>query len=276
MKELEGRIDRWDKDSQTGTINGDDGNSYEFSKKHWKGDDSPEAEGWVRFILENGRDVSEAEHIYIEPWMFLGHGRMYYDARAWLETARVVHEGTSNHDIEDLMGMLHQSPPANTNPHVISYRGSVVTYCYGISIEIYLKWLLTKLKIDYREDHRVAHKFGLLPSQHRNELRAIYGKYWASHRNGFMFFEIDTSGRRETGDDWSTLDCFLENIDRHKFITGRYATPESYSVVRSISTKLQREMNRYMASAAFFEVARELFSYTPFEYGPKVRIMRGP
>ena len=206
--------------------------------------------------------------------MFLGHGRMYYDARAWLETSKVVHSAKSEENLEDLTGMLHLYPETHKTPHVISYRGSIVKYCYALSIEIYFKWILVNLQIDFKEDHRIANKLRLVPSPHIDNIRKIYRDYWAAHSDGFKFFEVDTSGRRETGDDWSTLHSFVKNLDHHKFVMGRYATPEKYSVVRSISTQLSREMNRYMDSSDFFEVAEQLLTYAPFKYG--IRISTSP
>ena len=75
--------------------------------------------------------------------------------------------------------------------------------------------------------------------------------------------EADSQGVRQTNDDWSSFDEFIKNIDDNQFIVGRYATPDLYSVHRSISPTLSVEMNRYMNSKGFFEVGNLLLSYVP-------------
>jgi len=64
--------------------------------------------------------------------------------------------------------------------------------------------------------------------------------------------------------DWSTFDNFINNLDNQKFITGRYATPESYSIFPSnISEELSKEMNSYIDSMGFFDIGDDILSYEP-------------
>ena len=51
----------------------------------------------------------------------------------------MLHErfkGNMSDNLRDMFG--------ETQFHNISFRGSVVKYCYGLAIELYLKWLLTE------------------------------------------------------------------------------------------------------------------------------------
>ena len=74
----------------------------------------------------------------------------------------------------------------------------------------------------------------------------------------------DVNSVRELELDWSTFDKFINNLDNQKFIIGRYATPESYSIFPSdISDELSKEMNSYMDSSGFFDVGDNILSYVP-------------
>ena len=74
---------------------------------------------------------------------------------------------------------------------------------------------------------------------------------------------VDVNSTREVDLDWSTFDNFIKNIDNLKFIIGRYAAPEDYSIMRTSSSKLSKEMNMYMDSDGFFEIANAVLSYKP-------------
>ena len=70
-------------------------------------------------------------------------------------------------------------------------------------------------------------------------------------------------GVDEVARDWSTLDQFVKNVDELHFVTGRYAKPEDYSAFQTLSSTLSKEMNMYLDSDDFFELANALLAYMP-------------
>ena len=185
---------------------------------------------------------------------------MYLDARAWLDTAKRLHQESTQSpmpaDLRSAFGQMER--------HVISFRGSLVKYCYGLAIELYLKWLLTENNIVFDKNHKVSCLVPLLPQPIAARLRSIYSAYYAKHLTGFRFMEIDAEGIREVGGvDWSTFDSFVENLEVQRFLMGRYATPQDYSIFRSRLGELSVEMNRYMDSIDFFDVAIRIISFVP-------------
>ena len=287
MQQKTGIIDQWD--GKRGTfIADDDGKSYPFTINEWDDDrEDPGVGGRVCFILPDGRKVKRAEYENMEmpsrmtitmtsadgivtrnvsrlaggPW------RMYSDARAWMDAAKLLHERFSSCPIVDLTGLLQRPRQIGGVRHVISDRGVVIKYCYGLSLELYLKWILTEagrsFKTRSKDGHDLTNLVHRLPKPVADNLRSIYSDYWSDNQNEFRLMEADTQGVRQTGCNWSSFDQFVKNIDDNQFILGRYATPDQYSIHRSISQTLSREMNRYMDSKGFFEVGHLLLSHVP-------------
>ena len=290
MQQKTGLIKEWN-EQQGAILADDDGKCYHFTINEWKDDrEAPEVGGRVCFILPDGRNVKMVEYENMEmpsrmtvtmtsadgtvtrdvsrlaggPW------RMYSDARAWMDAATLLHERFSSCSIEDLTGLLKSPRQVGGVRHVISDRGVVTKYCYGFALELYLKWILTEAKKTFKENHGLSNLVHRLPAAVADNLRAIYSKYWTGNQHALKLMEADTQGVYQTNDDWSTFDKFIGNIDDNQFILGRYATPDQYSIYRSISHSLSREMNRYMDSQGFFEVGHLLLSYVPEldDYGP--------
>lgn len=278
MKEFTGKIQSWDEVAQQGMIEGEDGSVYPFTAKEWKDQDQPEIHGGVLVICRNGRDASEVEYLGIEHMPFLkitthsqdgqvqtfsrtrlvgGPWRMRSDALAWMEVAKVIHSQVSHFEIEDISALL-------VGEHLpISLRGSVIKYCYGISIELYLKWILTEARISYRTDHQLLQLIGKLPAPVLAKLRSIYSEYLNGYNAEFKMMEADKDGVEELELDWSTFDAFIGNLVKQKFIVGRYATPSEYSFFQSLSTQRSREMNSYMDSDNFFDLGERILAYKP-------------
>ena len=164
MKELTGVILRWDPAFERGEIAGDDGQAYAFSSQHWTEAETPEIDEGVRFICKNGRDVSTVEYILIEHMPILkvemfspqgtlisseksrllgGPWRTHSDALAWIAAAQTIHGEVAGVSISDISELLRG------DHFLISARGSVVKYCYGIALELYFKWILTEARISY-------------------------------------------------------------------------------------------------------------------------------
>ena len=278
MKETTGQIINWDETSGQGTIQGDDGKNYSFTKKEWTEDKQPEIHGGVLIICQNGRDASKVEYLPIEhiPKMKIdinspdgellsteqrrfigGPWRIRSDALAWMMTARGIHSQLSQLQIKDISILLLREHP------LISLRGSVIKYCYGLSIELYLKWILIEAKKTYKQDHRLKSLINKLPEPVLDNLRNRYSEFRIKNQTEFRMMTADVQGKKELKLDWSTFDKFIENIDKLKFIIGRYATPESYSIIPSSSEKLSKEMNSYMDSNDFFDLADKILSYEP-------------
>ena len=278
MKEVNGQIESWDETSERGIIQGDDGIIYPFTLNAWIGQGLPEVNGGVRVICQNGRDVSKVEHLLIEhmPAMkmttfsesgeeiTLSHSRLIggprrvrSDALAWMEVAKALQNQLSNAEITDISGLL-------IGDHLpISLRGSVIKYCYGFSMELYLKWILIEAKIKYRTDHDLSKLLWRMPSPVLLNLRRIYSDFVASSQPEFKIIEAHVRGANELKLDWSTFDKFIENIDEQKFIIGRYADPKDYSIFETSSTKLSKEMNSFMDSADFFVLGDRILDYMP-------------
>ena len=160
MKETTGVIKAWD--GKQGTVQGDDFESYAFTTKEWCNNDAPVVGDNVRVISQNGRDASRVEYIRLEHMsmrfavhsndgelmisektrLIGGPRRMHSDARAWMETAKALHQHVARHPIDDIGSLLVEDHP------LISFRGSVIKYCYGLAVELYLKWILEEAKIN--------------------------------------------------------------------------------------------------------------------------------
>ena len=112
MKEIAGIISHWNNDARTGTVKGDDGNSYPFTLAVWRDTEVPTTGSSVQGICANGRDISELEYVPIEHMPMLrvqvrsndglvisdetnrfvgGPWRMLSDSHAWLVASRVIH-----------------------------------------------------------------------------------------------------------------------------------------------------------------------------------------
>ena len=278
MKETTGQIKSWDETSGQGTIQGDDGETYSFTKKEWTENRQPEIHGGVLVICQNGRDASKVEYLLIEhmPKMKIevishegklllteqrrfigGPWRIRSDALAWMMAARELHSKISQHQIENISSLLLREHP------LISLRGSVIKYCFGLSIELYLKWILIDAKIKFGRGHRLKSLVNKLPAPVLDNLRSRYSEFRIKNQKEFRMMTADVKGVKELKLDWSTFDKFIENLDNLKFIIGRYATMETYSIFTSSSEKRSKEMNSYMDSDNFFELAEEILSYKP-------------
>ena len=279
MKEITGQIKTWDEASEQGTIRGDDRKTYRFTKKEWVEKEQPEIHGGVLVICQNGRDASKVEYLLIEhiPRMKLtvrsqegelllteqnrfigGPRRMRSDALAWMMAARELHSQVAHHQITNINSLLL------TEHLLISLRGSVIKYCYGFSIELYLKWILTEANIRYQYDHRLKSLINKLSALVIDNLRTKYLEFRDKHQSEFRVMIAYIDGVRELQRlDWSTFDDFITNLDELKFIIGRYATPDTYSIFPSLSEERSKEMNSYMDSDDFFDLADEILSYEP-------------
>ena len=277
MKEVKGRIVRWDAGSRQGVIKGTDDTLYPFTLNEWEDVQQPEVDGAVLAICEDGRNVSRAEYIGIEhvpvvkvsiipkggerqtvihqrlvggPW------RVRSDALAWMAVAKELHEQNAHLAISDLSALLQGEHP------LISLRGSVIKYCYGLAIELYLKWILIEAKREYKTNHKLLQIIKKIPAPVLSKLRGIYSDY-QEQAPDFRMMEANVGGVEELDLDWSSFDSFINNIDRQKFIVGRYADPKDYGIFRSISQERSREMNSYMDSIDFFVLGDKLLAYKP-------------
>ena len=278
MKEVIGRILSWDGVSQQGTIEGSDGALYPFSSKEWTEEGVPEVHGGVLVICQNGRDASQVEYLGIEhiPFMKLtthseqgevqttshtrfigGPWRVRSDALVWMAVAKGLHEQNSHLIIEDISDLLRGEHPP------ISLRGSVIKYCYGISIELYLKWIVIEAKVLYETNHELPQLVRKLPVPILDRLRSIYSNYRDRYAPTFRILEAHAHGVSELELDWSTFDKFIENLVKQKFVVGRYADPSAYSIFQSRSKQRSREMNSYMDSDDFFVLGDKILAYKP-------------
>ena len=278
MKETTGQIMTWDETECRGVIEGADGKTYPFTSKEWVGQGQPEIHGGVLVICENGRDASQVEYLGIEHIQFMkvttftdggkektishsrfigGPWRVRSDALVWMQVGHGLHNQNSHLAIDNLSELLMGEHPA------ISLRGSVIKYCYGISIELYFKWILMEAKIEYRTDHRLTQLIRKLPGPVLSELRSIYSDYRSRHSPTFRIMQAHVHGVEELALDWSTFDKFVENLVDQKFIVGRYADPKEYSIFQSLSTQMSHEMNSYMDSDDFFTLGERLLAYKP-------------
>lgn len=279
MKELTGVILIWDEASGQGQIQGDDGKTYCFTKKEWVDKHAPQTNGQVRVICQDGRNASQIEYLPIEglPWMTVkisspdgrwstterrrfigGPWRLRSDALAWMKTARVLHSQFAQHQIKDLSNLLLGVDLP------IGIRCSVIKYSFGFSIELYLKWILKEAKQKFRKEHHLRPLVNKLPPHVLNVLRERYLKFQETKKPTFRMLVADVNSVSELELDWSTFDNFISNLDNQKFIIGRYATPESYSIFSSnISEELSKEMNSYIDSVGFFDIGDDILSYEP-------------
>ena len=278
MREVEGRILSWDGVSQQGVIEGDDGARYPFSERVWTEEGEPEVHERVLVICQNGRDASQVEYLGIEHMPFMkitthseqgevqtmshtrfvgGPWRVRSDALVWMVVARGLHEKNSHMAIEDISDLLRVEHPP------ISLRGSVIKYCYGIAIELYVKWILIEAKVPYSKNHKLPQLVRKLPIPVLGRLRSIYSAYWDRHAPTFAMMEAHAHGAEELTLDWSTFDKFIENLDKLKFVIGRYADPVHYSIFQSRSSQMSREMNSYMDADDFFVIGDKLLAHKP-------------
>ena len=278
MKEVKGRIVSWDVASQQGVIEGDDSARYLFSSREWTEEEEPEVHGGVLVICENGRDASHVEYLGIEhiPFMKIttfseqgkaqtvshtrlvgGPWRVRSDALVWMTVAKGLHLHNSHIAIEDISDLLKME-------HLpISLRGSVIKYCYGIAIELYVKWILIEAKVPYSRSHKLPQLVKRLPTPVLYSLRGIYSDYWDQHAPVFSMVEAHALGAEDLSLDWSTFDKFIGNLHKLKFVVGRYADPVEYSIFQSGSSQMSREMNSYMTSNDFFVIADKLLAHKP-------------
>ena len=278
MKEVIGKILSWDGASKEGVIEDSNGARYPFTSKEWTEEEPPEVHGGVLVICQNGRDASHVEYLGIEhiPFMKIttyseqgelrtrdhsrfigGPWRIRSDALVWMAVAKGLHEQSSHLAIWDLSELLRGEH------HLISLRGSVIKYCYGISIELYLKWILIEAKIKYRTNHELPQLVRKLPTPVLDSLRNIYSDYKEQYAPRFRIMEAHVHGVKELNLDWSTLDEFVENLVNQKFIVGRYADPSEYSIFQSLSVQRSREMNSFMDSEDFFVLAEKILAHKP-------------
>ena len=280
MKEIHGSIISWDKSLGRGEIQGYDGNIYSFTKKEWNDDNQPEINGRVLVICQNGRDASKVEYLPMEPHSKLemilhsengellshtktrfvgGPRRMLSDSIAWMIAAKELHTATSKHQLKNISSLLLKENP------LIGLRCSVIKYCYGFSIELYLKWILVEANIKFRPDskHKLNPLKNKLPVPVLENLRSIYSDFFKKNQPEFKMLKLDVNSQNELNFDWSTFDKYIENLDGQKFIIGRYATPDIYTIFSSSSTVLSAEMNSFMDSNSFFDLADKILSYKP-------------
>lgn len=280
MKELTGRIVDWNEDSGCGLICGDDDKSYPFTSREWKDPDSdPQVDGNVLVICANGRDASRVEYLLIEHLGVLtasvqdsdgrqtifsrsrmtgGPWRMYSDALAWMEAARGLHNAVSSEDICDIADLLR----AEHLP--ISFRGSVIKYCYGFAVEIYLKWILSEAGLQYQTNHdlpKLVNRLKKIPVL--AALMARYADYMERTNLSLLMRQAHVHGIDDLSLDWSTFENFVRNIHDMKFIVGRYGTIDQYSIFKTASQRRSHEMNAYMDSQDFFTLGLHMLTYKP-------------
>ena len=186
-----------------------------------------------------------------------GPWRVRSDALAWMSAAKELHLRFSQQQIENLSSLLLGIDVA------IGFHCSVIKYCYGFAIELYLKWILIEAKRKFRKEHDLGHLVNKLPYPVLNVLRERYLNFQEKKEPILRMMSADVGGVSEMKLDWTTFDRFIDNLDNQKFIIGRYATPESYSIFPSISGKLSKEMNSYMDSNGFFDLGEHILLYEP-------------
>ena len=278
MKEVVGRIVNWDTALRQGLVRGDDETLYPCTSKEWMEEQPPEVDGGVLVICQNGRDASQVEYLAIEHIPFAkvttyseegeiqteshtrfigGPWRIRSDALVWMEVAKGLHEQNAGLAIEDISHLLIWEHPQ------ISLRGSVIKYCYGISIELYLKWILIDAKAKYRSDHKIPQLVRRLPAPVLENLRGIYSDFQRRYAPQFRISEAHVHGVTELKLDWSKFDSFIENLVKQKFIVGRYADPSEYSIFRSRSAQSSREMNSFIDSNDFFILGERILAHKP-------------
>ena len=174
-----------------------------------------------------------------------------------MDTARALHQQNSHLAIEDI------SPLLIGVDRSISLHGSVIKYCYGISLELYFKWILVEAKTPDKKGHELPRLIRKLPPPVLDKLKSIYSDYLIRYTPKFRVMEASVHGVTELSLDWSTFENFIGNLDKQKFIVGRYADPSDYSIFQSLSAHRSREMNSYMASDDFFVLGDKVLAYEP-------------
>ena len=183
---------------------------------------------------------------------------MRSDALMWMKVAAGLHRQNSHLTIKDISDLLTEEHP------LISLRGSIIKYCYGIAIELYIKWILVDSKILYsKRNHGLQQLVRKLPAPVIKKLRNIYIEFRDQYAPQFKMVEANFHGVNELALNWSTFDEFIGNLDKEKFIIGRYADPSHYSIFASLSSQMSREMNSYMDSDGFFDLGDKLLAYMP-------------
>ena len=94
-------------------------------------------------------------------------------------------------------------------------------------------------------------------------LRSVYSTHWEREKDNIKLMIADINSTKEVQSDWSTFDKFIKNVEEFKFIIGRYAAPNDYSIMHTSSKQLSKEMNMYMDSDGFFRVADAILSHKP-------------
>ena len=278
MKELTGQIVDWNPETGRGLIHGD-GERYPFTTKAWADPEhDPEVGGNVLVICANGRDASHVEYLLIEhlgsmtitthgpggPSVFSrsrmpgGPWRMYSDALAWMEVARKLHDAVSSVEFANIADLLR-------GEHLpISFRGSIIKYCYGFSIELYLKWILAEARLEYSTDHKVTKLVNKMKGRRIfSQLEERYATFMNTKNPSLIMRRAHVHGIEEVSLDWSTFEIFVQNINDMKFILGRYGTMGQYSIFDTAAQQRSHEMNTYMDSQDFFALGTHLLTYIP-------------
>ena len=140
---------------------------------------------------------------------------------------------------------------------------------HGAPIELYLKWILTEANVKYPDSGLEAINcllwLGKLPGPVLGNLRNVYSTHWRERKGQLKLMIADINSTKEVQSDWSTFDKFIRNVEEFKFIIGRYAAPNDYSIMHASSKQLSKEMNMCMDSDGFFGVADAILSHIKLE-----------
>ena len=275
MHKTTGLLQSWDPTRREGLVKGDDGKTYTFTRKEWVDSIDPEVDGAVIVLCENGRDVSRIEHTRFEHITLSinmstpsgvetrqiitvgGPHRMHSDSLAWMSVAKGLHDQLSHHEITDISALLQ------SDHELISYKGSVVKYCFSLAIELYFKWIYILAGEKFAHKHPLLPLFRNLPKRAQEDISKIYDDYRAVSDPTFMIKRVTVHGSEELKLDWTTFEQFLGNVDKLEFTIGRYAAPGEYSIFESKLEPERQNMNTYMVSNDFFELASRIMSYSP-------------
>ena len=146
----------------------------------------------------------------------------------------------------------------------ISFRGSVIKYCYGFSIELYLKWILSEARLKYSTDHKVTKLVNKMKGRRIfGKLEGRYADFMKTRKPTLVMCRAHVHGIEDVSLDWSTFELFVRNIKDMKFILGRYGTMQQYSTFDTASRERSHEMNTYMDSQDFFALGSHLLTYKP-------------
>lgn len=186
MKKTTGLLQSWNSSDRRGVVNGDDGEVYTFTDKEWLDSIEPEVGGAVILICENGRDVSKIEHTRIEHITLSvsrsgsdgvetrqiitvgGPHRMHSDSMAWMSVAKGLHDQLAGHDITDISALLQR------DHELISYKGSIIKYCFSLAVELYFKWLYILAGKKFAHKHSLLSIFKNLPQKAQDDMNKIY------------------------------------------------------------------------------------------------------